>query len=71
MGTNRTQPFGYRMEYGKVATDPDEASKYALSERLICGECGTLYRRCMEHSRKKESSLAMCEPSGLWHEILP
>lgn len=25
MGTNRTQPFGYRMEYGKVVTDPDEA----------------------------------------------
>lgn len=32
---------------------PDEAaffqeyaSKYALSERLVCGECGTLYRRC-------------------------
>ena len=22
------------------------ASKYALSERLVCGECGTLYRRC-------------------------
>ena len=22
------------------------ASKYALSERLACGECGTLYRRC-------------------------
>lgn len=22
------------------------ASKYALSERLFCGECGTLYRRC-------------------------
>ena len=22
-------------------------SKYALSERLICGECGTLYRRCV------------------------
>ena len=21
-------------------------SKYALSERLVCGECGTLYRRC-------------------------
>ena len=21
------------------------ASKYALSERLVCGECGTLYRR--------------------------
>ena len=22
------------------------ASKHALSERLVCGECGTLYRRC-------------------------
>ena len=22
------------------------ASKFALSERLVCGECGTLYRRC-------------------------
>ena len=22
------------------------SSKYALSERLVCGECGTLYRRC-------------------------
>ena len=22
------------------------ASKYALSERIVCGECGTLYRRC-------------------------
>ena len=22
------------------------ASKYAMSERLVCGECGTLYRRC-------------------------
>ena len=22
------------------------ASKYALSERLVCGECGTLFRRC-------------------------
>ena len=25
MGTNRTQPFGYRMEFGKVVIDPDEA----------------------------------------------
>lgn len=25
MGTNRTQPFGYRREYGKVVTDPEEA----------------------------------------------
>ena len=25
MGTNRTQPFGYRMEFGKVVIDSDEA----------------------------------------------
>ena len=25
MGTNRTQPFGYRMEQGKVVIDPDES----------------------------------------------
>lgn len=25
MGTNRTQPFGYKMEYGQVAIDPLEA----------------------------------------------
>ena len=31
------------------------ASKYALSERLICGECGTLYRRCVwaKNGRKR------------------
>lgn len=31
------------------------ASKYALSERLVCGECGTLYRRCtwMRQNKKK------------------
>lgn len=23
------------------------SSKYALSERLVCGECGTMYRRCV------------------------
>ena len=31
------------------------ASKYALSERLVCGECGTLYRRCtwVKNGRKR------------------
>ena len=29
------------------------ASKYALSERLVCGECGTLYRRCTWSKRGK------------------
>ena len=29
-----------------IKADQCYASKYALSERLVCGECGTLYRRC-------------------------
>lgn len=31
------------------------ASKYALSERLVCEECGTLYRRCTwaKHGKKR------------------
>lgn len=30
-------------------------SRYALSERLVCGECGTLYRRCVwaKNGRKR------------------
>lgn len=30
------------------------SSKYALTERLICGECGTLYRRCVWKNRRGE-----------------
>lgn len=39
MGTNRTQPFGYRMEYGKVTIDPDE-SRWVIYiyEQYILGE---------------------------------
>ena len=39
MGTNRTQPFGYRMEYGKVVIDPDE-SRWVIYiyEQYILGE---------------------------------
>ena len=39
MGTNRTQPFGYRMEFGKVVTDPDEARWVVyIYEQYILGE---------------------------------
>ena len=33
------------------------ASKYALSERLVCGECGTLYRRCVWAKRGKKRTV--------------
>ena len=36
------------------------ASKYALSERLICGECGTLYRRCTWSKRGKKRVVWRC-----------
>lgn len=36
------------------------ASKYALSERLVCGECGTLYRRCTWTIREKKKIVWRC-----------
>ena len=39
MGTNRTQPFGYRMELGKVVIDPEEARWVVyIYEQYIKGE---------------------------------
>ena len=47
------------------------ASKYALSERLVCGECGTLYRRCTwKKEWKVPCGLALRQPPGLRQEIL-
>lgn len=36
------------------------ASKYALSERLVCGECGTLYRRCTWAKKGKKRVVWRC-----------
>lgn len=35
-------------------------SKYSLSERLVCGECGTLYRRCTWTNRGKKRVVWRC-----------
>jgi hypothetical protein len=35
-------------------------SKYALSERLVCGECGTLYRRCTWSKKGKKRVVWRC-----------
>ena len=35
-------------------------SKYALSDRLICGECGTLYRRCIWTSKGRKYPVWRC-----------
>lgn len=36
------------------------SSKYALTERLVCGECGTLYRRCVWSKNGKSRSVWRC-----------
>ena len=35
-------------------------SKYALSERLVCGECGTLYRRCTWNGKEQKRIVWRC-----------
>lgn len=36
------------------------SAKYALSDRVICGECGTLYRRCTWSSHGKKHIVWRC-----------
>lgn len=36
------------------------SGKYALTERLICGECGTLYRRCVWNKRGQKRPVWRC-----------
>ena len=44
-------------------------SKYALSERLVCGNCGSLTSGDLEHPRQKANRLAVREPYRVRHEI--
>ena len=36
------------------------SSRYALTERLVCGECGTLYRRCVWNKRGQKLPVWRC-----------
>jgi len=36
------------------------SGKYALTERLVCGECGTLYRRCVWTRRGEKIAVWRC-----------
>lgn len=36
------------------------SGKYALTERLVCGECGTLYRRCVWNKRGQKWAVWRC-----------
>ena len=48
------------------------SAKYALSELLVCGECGTPYKRVTwARNGKKADRVAVCLPAGVRDEILP
>lgn len=36
------------------------SAKYALTERLVCGECGTLYRRCVWTKKGRKFAVWRC-----------
>ena len=36
------------------------SAKYALTERLVCGECGTLYRRCVWTKKNQKFAVWRC-----------
>ncbi len=36
------------------------SAKYALTERLVCGDCGTLYRRCVWSKKGKKTVVWRC-----------
>ena len=36
------------------------SAKYALTERLVCGECGTLYRRCVWTKKGRKLAVWRC-----------
>ena len=48
------------------------SAKYALSEFLVCGECGTPYRRCTWARNGKKRIVWRCvSPPGVWTKKCP
>ncbi len=48
------------------------SGKYALTELLVCGECGSPYKRVTwARDGKKAYRLAVRFAVGVWHKILP
>lgn len=53
-GKRKVKFVGTKTEQGKYS------SKYALTELLVCGECGTPYRRCTWTTRDKNKKIVWC-----------
>lgn len=53
-GKRKVKQVGTKTEQGKYS------SKYALTELLICGECGTPYRRCTWTAKGKKKIVWRC-----------
>ena len=59
--TERKRRAGKRKVQQKAKTEQGKYSgKYALTERLVCGECGTAYRRCTWNIRGKRKIVWRC-----------
>lgn len=55
-GKRKVKQVGTKTEQGRYS------SKYALTELLICGECGTPYRRCTWVANGKKKVVWRCMP---------
>ena len=53
-GKRKVKQRGTKTEQGKYS------SKYALTELLVCGECGTPYRRCIWAVRREKKPVWRC-----------
>lgn len=53
-GKKKVKQIGTKTEQGKYS------SKYALTELLVCGECGTPYRRCTWTARGQKKIVWRC-----------
>lgn len=55
-GKRKVKQVGTKTEQGRYS------SKYALTELLICGECGTPYRRCTWAAKEKKLFFVLAKP---------
>lgn len=64
-GKRKVKQVGTKTEQGKYS------GKYALTELLICGECGTPYRRCTWTNKGKGKSYGAVLTVLITAKILP
>lgn len=64
-GKRKVKQVGTKTEQGKYS------GKYALTELLVCGECGTPYRRCTWTAKGKRKSYGDASTVLITEKVLP